>query len=136
MIVYRYNIHSGVKKTPLRVMVGHALYARYRSKRLLTVFNGIGYCRSYHTITFARSLLASYAVKCSADGETPMPSNFTRDDYTMADMANSDYAGKSSLSETMGSHYAYLVLFQDATLNRGLNKPSSSSTGLSYTDPS
>ena len=35
----------------------------------------------------------------------------------------------------MGSHYAALVLFQDATLNKPLKKPSVSSTGLSYTDP-
>ena len=60
----------------------------------------------------------------SADGETPIPITFTRDDYTMTDMDNSDCADKLSLSETIGSHYAALVLFPDATLNRRLNKPS------------
>ena len=55
-------------------------------------------------------------------------------DYTMAGMDNSDYADKSSLSGTEGSHYAALVLIQDATVNRPLHKPHVSSTGLSFAD--
>ena len=43
-----------------------------------------------------------------------IPSTFTREDYTMV----GDYADKSSLSGTEGSHYAALVLFQDASKNR------------------
>lgn len=130
-----YNIHNGAKKTPLHMMLGHALYARDRSKSLLTAFNRIGSSTSYQTIRSARSLLASYAVKCSENGETPIPSTFTREDYTMAGMDNSDYADKSSLSGTEGSHYAALVLFQDATVNRPLNKPPVSTTGLTCADP-
>ena len=42
MIVY--NIHSGLKKTPLHMMLGHALYAMDSNKSLLTAFNGIGSC--------------------------------------------------------------------------------------------
>ena len=53
----------------------------------------------------------------------------------MAGMDNSDYADKSSLSGTKGSHYAALVLFQDATVNRPLHKPPVSTTGLSRSDP-
>ena len=41
MIVY--NIHSGVKKTPL-MMLGHALYAIDSNKSLLTAFNIIVSC--------------------------------------------------------------------------------------------
>jgi len=89
-----YNIHSGTKLTPMHMMLGHALYARDRSRSLFTAFNRIGSCTSYETIRTARRLLASYAVKCSEDGETPIPSTFTREDYTMAGMDNSDYADK------------------------------------------
>ena len=130
-----FNIRNGIQKTPLHMMLGHAIYARDRSRSLLTVFNRIGSCTSYQTIRSARSLLANYAVKCSGDGETPMPSTFTRDDYVMGGMDNSDYADKSSLSGTHGSHYAASVLFQDATVNRPLSKPPVSSTGLSNTNP-
>ena len=42
MIVY--NIHSGLKKTPLHMMLGHALNAIYSNKSLLTAFNVIGSC--------------------------------------------------------------------------------------------
>ena len=129
-----HNIHSGVKKTPSHLMLGNAFYARDRSKSLLTAFIRIGSFTSYHRFGSARSLLASYAVKCLEEGETHIPSTFTRDNYTMADMDNSDYADKSSLSGTMDSHYSALALFQDATLNKTLNKPPVSSTGLSYTD--
>ncbi len=130
-----YNMHSGLKPTPLHMMLGHALYARDRCKSLITVLNRIGSCASYQTIRSARSLLASYTVKCSENGETPIPSTFTREDYTMAGMDNSDYADKSSLSGTESSHYAALVLFQDATVNKPLFKPPVSSTGLSRTKP-
>ncbi|KAL8619946.1 hypothetical protein ACOMHN_015228 [Nucella lapillus] len=130
-----YNLHSGRKHTPLHLMLGHALYARDRSKSLMTAFNRIGASASYQTIRSARSLLASYSVKCSEDGETPIPSTFTREDYAMGGMDNSDYADKSSLSGTESSHYAALVLFQDATVSNPLQKPSVSSTGLSRAEP-
>ena len=42
MIVY--NIHSGLKNTPLHMMLGHALYAIYSNKSLITAFNVIGSC--------------------------------------------------------------------------------------------
>ena len=42
MIVY--NIHSVLKKTPLHMMLGHALYAIYSNKSLLIAFNVIGSC--------------------------------------------------------------------------------------------
>ncbi|KAH3717696.1 hypothetical protein DPMN_060491 [Dreissena polymorpha] len=41
----------------------------------------------------------------------------------MAGMDNSDYPDKSSISGTEGSHYAALVVFQDATVNRPLSIP-------------
>lgn len=66
-----YNIHGGVKRTPLHMMLGHALYARDRSRSILTAFNRIGSCMSYQTIRSVRSLLASYTVKCSEDGRNP-----------------------------------------------------------------
>ena len=42
MIVY--NIHSGVKKSPLHMMLGHSLYAIDSNKSLLTAFNIIVSC--------------------------------------------------------------------------------------------
>ena len=69
MIVY--NIHSGVKRTTLHMMLGHALDAGDRSKIILIAFNRIGSCTSYQTKISARNLLASYLVKCLVEGEHP-----------------------------------------------------------------
>ena len=88
------------------MVLSHTLYARDRNKSLLTAFYRRGSCTSYETIRSARIRLASYVAKWSADGETPIPSTFTRDEYIMAGMANSVYEDTSSLSGTMGSHYA------------------------------
>ncbi|KAH3796632.1 hypothetical protein DPMN_150201 [Dreissena polymorpha] len=97
-----YISHSGLTRTLLLMMLCHAIYETDRSRSLLTAFNRTGACLSYQTIRSARSLLASYAVKCSEDGETPILSSFTKDDYIMAGMENSDYAVKSSISGTEG----------------------------------
>ncbi|KAH3789794.1 hypothetical protein DPMN_167982 [Dreissena polymorpha] len=128
-----YISHSGL--TPLHMMLGHAIYERDRSRSLLTAFNRIGACSRYQTIRSSRSLLASYAVKCSEDGETPIPSTFTKEDYIMAGMDNSDYADKSSISGTEGSNYAALVVFQDATVNRPNSKPTVFITVISRAHP-
>ena len=53
----------------------------------------------------------------------------------MAGMDNSDYTDRSSLSGKHSSHYAALVLFQDATVSTPQQKPPVSSTGVSRDDP-
>ncbi|KAH3840203.1 hypothetical protein DPMN_113648 [Dreissena polymorpha] len=129
MVVY--ISHSGLTRTPLHMMLDHAIYERDRSRSLRAALNKIGACSSYQTIRFSRSLCASYAVKCSEDGETPIPNTFTIEDYIMVGLDNSDYADKSSISGTECSHYAALVVCQDATVNRPLTKPPVSNIGIS-----
>ena len=76
-------------------------------------------------------------MKCSEDKEPPIPSTFTREDYTIAGMEDSKYADESSLFGTRGLHYAAtaaLVLLQDATFNMQLQKQPASSIGLNHTD--
>ncbi|KAH3897523.1 hypothetical protein DPMN_021711 [Dreissena polymorpha] len=53
----------------------------------------------------------------------------------MAGMDNSDYADKSSIPGTEDSHYAALMVFQDATVNEPLSKPTVSNTGISRAYP-
>ncbi|KAH3823382.1 hypothetical protein DPMN_125181 [Dreissena polymorpha] len=62
-------------------------------------------------------------IQTSEDGETPIPSTFIKQDYIMAGMDNWDYTDKSSISGTEGLHYAALVVFQVATVNRSVSKP-------------
>ena len=70
------------------MMVSHTIYGRDHGKGLITVFSKIGAYASYQTIKSAFSLLAGYAVKVFEDGETPIPSTFTKSDYTMGGMDN------------------------------------------------
>ena len=45
-----YNIDNGRHKTPLHMMLGHALFARDRSKSLITALNRLGACASYDSV--------------------------------------------------------------------------------------
>ena len=56
MIVY--NIHSGLKKTPLHMMLERALYAIDSNKSLLTAFNVIGSCTKQLDLLVASWLAA------------------------------------------------------------------------------
>ena len=67
---------------PMHIMLLHNVYARDRSKTILTIFNCAMVCAGYKTIRRACSLLASYAINLAKTGEVPLPSNLTTDDFT------------------------------------------------------
>ena len=62
----------------------------------MTTLNRIGACASYQSFKSSRNLLASYAVTRAEDGETPLPSNLSRDAYVQGGMDNSDFADTTS----------------------------------------
>ena len=76
----------------------------------------------------SRFLLPEFAIKASEDTGVPLPSHFTKDDYLMGGMDNSDYTGKED------HHYAAMVVFQDATLSRPQRKPTVSYTCVEMLD--
>ena len=118
------------------MMPDHSIYARDRSRIPSSI--GSVHVQATKQLDQPKAFLPNNDVKCSEDKEPPMPSTFSREDYTMAGMEYSKYADKSSLFGTRGLHYAAtaaLVLFQDATLNMPLQKPPASSIGLNHTDP-
>ena len=89
---------------------------------MISAMNRLGTCASYKSVTSSRGLLASYAIKASSDGETPLPTTFTEDDWIMGGMDNADYNDRSSLSGKESQHYAAMVLFQDSTEKPPLKK--------------
>ena len=109
--------------------MGHSMYARDRSKNLMTAFNRIGVCASYSFIRFLRQLLAAYAIMCSDEGNVPIPSNLNTEDFTMGGTDNSNYHDRSTLSGTEGCNYAAMVLFQTTT-QPSYRKPLVSETGI------
>ena len=125
-----YQIHKGHQKTPMHAMVGQSVYAKTRSKVLLTLLQHLGMSTGYSEVRRSRKLLSSYAVHASGVDETPIPSHFNKSDFCIGAMDNSDYADNSSLSGMHSKHYTAMVMFQEA-VNAPVSKPSVSSTGLS-----
>ena len=78
------------------------MYARDRSKNLMTAFNRIGVCASYAFIRFLRQLLAAYTIMCSDESNVPIPSNLNREYFTMGGTDSSNYHDRSSLFGTKG----------------------------------
>ena len=68
----------------------------------------------------------------ASTNDTPIPSTFRKDAFTIAAIDNADFADHSSLSGTESSHDTVTVLFQEAHAVPN-SKPPVSSTGLSKT---
>ena len=92
----KYILHGGKQQTPLTSMLPHSIYARDRSKTLITVLNHIGASKSYYEVKRDRDLLMAYAEKEAGDGNVPLPSHFTKDegDFTMGAGDNSNHPDK------------------------------------------
>ena len=126
---------KGRKKVPMHMMVGHNVYARDRSKTILTIFNRVVACAGYKQIRKARSLLASYAIHLAKNNEVPLPSNLTTEDFTEGMLDNSNYIDRSSLSGTEMKNYSSGALAQDAMKSNPARKPPVSETGLNASEP-
>ena len=119
----------------MHMMIGHTVYARDRSKTILTILNHAMASAGYQRIRKARRLLASYAIWKSRNGEVPLPSNMTKEAFTQAMVDNADYLDRSSLSGTEGKHYSNGALCQDNTSSKPAKKPPVSETGLNVSVP-
>ena len=115
------------------MMFGHSLYARDRSRTLMTAFNRANVCAGYQTIRRSRQLLMDYTIMCSEEGNVPIPSNINKRDFTMGGADNSNYRDRSSISGTDGLNYSSSCLFQ-LKVHPALRKPHLSETGLGRRD--
>ena len=111
-------------------MVGQKVYARDRSKTILTIFNQVVACAGYKQIRKARSLLASYVIHLTKNNEVPLPSNLTTEDFTEGMLDNSNYIDRASLSGTEMKNYFSGALAQDAMKSNLARKPPVSKTDL------
>ena len=107
----------------MHMMLAHNVYARDRSKIILTIFNRAMVCAGYKTIRKSRSLLASFAINLAKNGEVPIPSNLKTDDFTEGMLDNSNYLDKACLSGTEMKNYSSAALVQDATRSKPARKP-------------
>ena len=115
-------VNNGKKKSPLQVMVGHAVYDKCKSKELIESFNHGSMSISYDEVRRLRSLLAGYVISKSKNGQIPIPSHFNTKDFVVAAFDNSDYKDKSSLTDPKEEHNTAIVLFQDINLPQNLDR--------------
>ena len=121
-----YKVTHGKQKTPLQIMVGNSIYGKTRSKTIVTHLNTLGVATSYLEIKRHWRLMAQYTLSCQ---ETPIPSHFSADGWTMGALDNENFADQSSISGTNLKNYTAQVLYQDAS-EAPMKKPSVSSTNL------
>ena len=125
-----YELQHGQKKTSLHLMTEHTIYDKCKSKELISSMNKIGVSASYQDVIRSRNLLSSYAILTSTVNNTPLPSHFTRDGFTIAALDNFDFHDNSSLSGTCSTHDTALVLFQDCSSGAAPGKMVISETGI------
>ena len=69
----------------MHMMFGHSIYARDRSKTMLTALNRVSVSAGYNTVRRFRQLLMDYTIKCAEKNNVPIPSNLNREDFTMGE---------------------------------------------------
>ena len=121
-IMYSYQMFNGARKTPLHASFGHYQDSKCRSREVLTVANRIVVSTSYNDVRRSRRLLAAYAVEKSTGQEIPIPSNFSRDSFTIGALDNGDFSDKSSISGMESDHVTMQVLYQE-TVSPPSSKP-------------
>ena len=93
-------------------MNSSAIYEKCKSQKLLTSFNCLGLCTSYKEKKFHRNDLAKLAISRSNDTGIPIPTHFSKIQFTIAAMDNFDHSDFNSLTRTAGNHDTEMALFQ------------------------
>ena len=79
---------------------------------MLKPFNRLGLCTSYKGTKLHRKNLAKLAISRSNDTGIPLPTHFSKSEFTIAAMDNFDHSDFSSLTGTAGTHDTAMTLFQ------------------------
>ena len=107
-----YIFHNGRNKTPLQTVADQNVYGKWKSQELITTLNRIGVCSRYNEVRRVRQNLDNYCFSTSADYQVPIPSHFTPDKSTLAQMDNSDHPDWSSLTGVKSNHDTVVTFTQ------------------------
>ena len=124
-----YIMHNGRNPTPLHILTGHSIYHKCKGKQLITAMNRIGVSVSYSEVRRQRNQLAQFTKESAINNQTPLPSHFSKSDFTIGALDNADFKDSSSLSGTKSSHDTVMVLFQNCTVKTG-KKPNLSEVNI------
>ena len=106
------NLHGGKEKTPLHLFTGHSVYKKCKSREVLTSLNKVGVTVSYNEVQRARNDLARFTYFQSKNDGVPIPSHFSKDEFTIGAFDNFDHSDRSSLSGKFSNHDTVMTLFQ------------------------
>ena len=96
----------------MHIINSSAIYKKSKSRELLTSFNHLGLCISYKETKLHRNNIAKLPISRSNDTGIPLPTRFSKSQFTIAAMDNFDHSNFNSLTGTVGTHYTVMTLFQ------------------------
>ena len=96
-------------------MNSSAIYEKCKSRELLRSFNRLGLCASYTEKKLHRNNLAKLAISRSNDTGIPLPTHFSKSQFTIAAMDNFDHSEFRSLTRTAGTHDTAMILLCKTT---------------------
>ena len=103
-----YIFHNGRKRTSLHTMTGQ----KCKSRVLIKTLNRIGVSSCYNEVRRVRRNLENYCFSTATGHEVPIPSHFTADKFTLAQMDNFDHADRSSPTGMKSNHDTVMILTQ------------------------
>ena len=88
------------------------IYEKCKSREVLTSLNKVGVSVSYNEVQRARNDLARFTYFQSKNEGVPIPSHFSKDEFTIGAFDNFNHSDRSSLSGTFSNHDTVMTLFQ------------------------
>ena len=93
-------------------MNSSAIYDKSNSRGWLISFNCRGLCTSYKEAKFHRNNLAKLAISRSNDTGIPLPTHFSKSQFTIAALDDFDHSDFNSLTGRALTHNTSITLFQ------------------------
>ena len=83
-----YNLHGGKEKVPLHLFIGHSVFEKCKSRKVL----------SCNKVQRAGNDLVCFTYFQSKNEGVPIPSHFSKDKFTICMLDNFDHSNRSYLS--------------------------------------
>ena len=93
--ILQFTWRKGKNTTPF---IYYSVYEKCKSREVLTSLNKVGVSVSYNEVQRARNDLARFTYFQSKNDGVPIPSHFSKDEFTIGAFDNFDHSNRSSLS--------------------------------------
>ena len=107
-----YNLHSGKEKTPLHLFSVDSVYEKCKSREILTSLNKVKVSVSYNEVQRARNYLVRFTYFQRTNEGVPIPSYFSKDQFTIGAFDNFEHSDRSSLAKKYSNRDTVMTPFQ------------------------